>query len=40
MKPAVKDGNIKLPYLETPPEIEFKMFLLNIQKQRNLFLKI
>jgi len=24
MKPAVKDGNIKLPYLETPPEIEFK----------------
>jgi len=24
MKPAVKDGDIKLPYLETPPEIEFK----------------
>lgn len=24
MKPAIKDGNIKLPYLETPPSIEFK----------------
>lgn len=24
MKPAIKDGNIKLPYLGTPPSIEFK----------------
>lgn len=24
MKPAIRDGNIKLPYLETPPSIEFK----------------
>ncbi len=24
MKPAIKDGSIKLPYLETPPTIEFK----------------
>ena len=24
MKPAIRDGNIKLPYLGTPPSIEFK----------------
>ena len=34
MKPAVKDGNIKLPYLETPPEIEFKNVFFKYPKAK------
>lgn len=45
MKPAVKDGDVKLPYLTTPPEIEFKNVSFKYPKSKkyvfeNLNLKI
>ncbi len=45
MKPAVKDGDVKLPYLTTPPEIEFKNVSFKYPKAKkyvfeNLNLKI
>ncbi|HHX99226.1 TPA: ABC transporter ATP-binding protein [Candidatus Dojkabacteria bacterium] len=39
MKPAVEDGNIKLPYLDTPPEIEFRNVSFKYPKAKKYVFK-
>lgn len=39
MKPAVKDGDVKLPYLQAPPEIEFKNVSFKYPKAKKYVFK-
>jgi len=39
MKPAIKDGTVKLPYLETPPHIEFRNVSFKYPKAKKYVFK-